>query len=79
MIQANKRGAEIADKIAEIVRLRKCEAVRVAQRMEEISENLDTELRILREQERTGIKLIEEGIDLTALEEVNDRLLERDY
>lgn len=70
MIQMQKSGAEVADKIAEIKRLRGCEAVRTAQRMAQVSSLLDTELRMLQKAEREGKQLIEQGVTLAALDEI---------
>ena len=70
MIQMEKDGAELNDKLAEISRLRRSDEVKVAQRMAQASDMLDTELRILRRAEREGRRLIEQGITLDKLNEI---------
>lgn len=70
MIQIQKNGAEVSSKLAEIKRLRSCEAVKTAQRMSQVSAMLDAELRELQKVEREGKMLIEQGVTLGALDEI---------
>lgn len=70
MIQMQKDGAELADKLAEIQMLHKSEAVRTAAQMARVSAMLDAELRELRRQEREGRELIAQGVTLMKLNEI---------
>ena len=70
MFTMKNNGAELADSIAEIRRLRNCDAVKVAEQMAKASVIVDAELRRLRKLEREGEVLIAEGITLDALEKL---------
>ena len=70
MLHVEKRGSEVSTALAEIQRLRKCEAVLTARRMAEVSSVLDAEPRELIKLEREGNELIGNGITLAALDEI---------
>ena len=70
MIGMEKRGGELASTLAEIKRLRGCEAVRTAQKMAQVGAILDGELRQLKRLEREGQMLIEQGFCIADLDEI---------
>ena len=63
-------GAELADKLAELERLRKCEEVQTAELMDAVTDAIDGELAKYRRMEREGARLIEQGITLGRLREI---------
>ena len=70
MIKMEKSGAELADKLAELDRLRKSKAVETAELMAAVTDALDTELAVYRRREREGERLMEQGITLDRLREI---------
>ncbi len=65
-----KCGAELADKLAELERLRKCDEVKTAKLMTSVSDAIDHELLEYRRMEREGTRLIEQGVTLDRLREI---------
>lgn len=69
-----KNGAELADALMEIKRLRASEQVKVAEYMGKVSVLLDNEIRDLRRKEREGEALMADGITLDRLDEILRRM-----
>ncbi len=70
MIKAEKLGAELSSKLAELDRLRKSEEVETAELMDAVTDAVDRELAVYRRREREGARLIEDGITRDRLREI---------
>lgn len=74
MFRTQKNGAELADKLAEIDRLRKSEEVLTARQAGQVGTMLDLRLREYQKLEREGEQLIQQGVTLDKLNEIMRKL-----